>query len=475
MGREWGRTQEGVACQRPGGYKVLILDDCGAEMSKGLELAVDLVRRAKASGAQAADALIVSASGITASVRMGQLEDIERSEGHDLGLRVMIGQKQAMASSNDWSADALDQLVARVVAMAKAAPEDPYCGLADPTMLQKVPPDLDLFDPTEPTSMALREAALEVEAMALGVKGVTNSEGGSAYYGASEMALATSDGFTGTYRTSSHALSCAVLAGEGTAMERDGDYHSTRYLADLKTPKEIGQRAGSRAVERLNPRKVKTQSVPVIFERRVSSSLLGHLAGAISGTSVARGSSFLKDKLGEQIFPVGIQVIDDPHRLRGLASRPFDGEGVANRRQALIENGHLTTWLLDSASARQLGLRSSGHAARGTGGPPGPSTTNLHLEPGAKTLDQLIGEIDNGLLITDLIGFGVNGVTGDYSRGCSGFWIEKGVLAYPVSEITIAGNLIDMFARIEPASDLEFKGGTNAPSIRIDGLTIAGS
>jgi PmbA protein len=444
-------------------------------MSKGLELATDLVARAMASGASAADALIVSATSMTASVRMGQLEDIERSEGHDLGLRVMIGQKQAMASSNDWSTGALQQLVERVVAMAKAAPEDPYCGLVDPDLLQHNPPDLDLYDASEPTSLMLREAALEVEAIALDVPGVTNSEGGSAYYGSSQMALATSAGFAGTYRASSHALSCSDLAGEGTGMERDGDYHSTRHKGDLRSAKEIGTRAGARAVERLNPRKVKTQSVPVIFERRVSGSLLGHFAGAISGTSVARGSSFLKDKMGQRLFAPGIQIVDDPHRLRGLASRPFDGEGAANRRQNLIDDGVLTTWIMDSSSARQLGLKSSGHAGRGTGGPPGPSTTNLHLAPGPKSLDDMIKEIGTGLLITELIGFGVNGVTGDYSRGCSGFWIAGGALAYPVSEVTIAGNLLDMFARLEPASDLEFKGGTNAPSLRIDGLTLAGT
>jgi PmbA protein len=444
-------------------------------MSKGRELAADLVARAMARGAGSADALIVSATSMSAGVRLGKLEELERSEGHDLGLRVIIGQKQAMASSNDWSADALDQLVDRVVAMAKAAPVDPYCGLADPALLQKSPPELDLYDGFEPTGDQLRDAAKAAEDAALSVGGVTNSEGGSAYFGEVHVALATSTGFTGSYRSSSHGLSCSVIAGEGTGMERDGEYQSTRYYSDLRSPDDIGRVAGQRAVERLSPRKIKTQSVPVIFERRVSSSLLGHFAGAISGTSVARGSSFLKDKMGEAVFRPGIRIIDDPHRLRGLGSKPFDGEGVANRARAFIDNGVLTSWVLDSTSARQLGLTSTGHAARGTGGPPGPSTTNLYMEAGSLGLEDMIKEMDEGLLITDLIGFGVNGITGDYSRGCAGFWIEKGARCFAVSEVTIAGNLIDMFARAEPASDLEFRGSTNAPSIRIDGLTLAGT
>jgi PmbA protein len=444
-------------------------------MSKGRELAADLVARAMARGAGLADALIVSATSMSAGVRLGKLEELERSEGHDLGLRVIIDQKQAIASSNDWSPEALDQLVDRVVAMAKAAPVDPYCGLADPAMLQKSPPELDLYDGFEPTGDQLRDAAKAAEEAALAVQGVTNSEGGSAYFGEVHVALATSTGFTGSYRSSSHGLSCSVIAGEGTGMERDGEYQSVRHYSDLRTPEDIGQVAGQRAVERLNPRKIKTQSVPVIFERRVSSSLLGHFAGAISGTSVARGSSFLKDKMGQAVFKPDIRIMDDPHRLRGLGSKPFDGEGVANRARAFIDNGVLTSWVLDSTSARQLGLTSTGHAARGTGGPPGPSTTNLYMEPGQLSLEEMIAEIDEGLLITDLIGFGVNGITGDYSRGCAGFWIEKGERRYTVSEVTIAGNLIDMFARLEPASDLEFRGSTNAPSIRIDGLTLAGT
>lgn len=441
----------------------------------GLTLARDLVARAMARGAQAADALIVDATALSASVRLGKLEDVERSEGHDLGLRVLIGRRQAMASSTDWSREALDLLVDRVIDMARAAPEDPYCGLADPALLQTALPDLDLADAVEPGAEALAEAARAAEDAALAVPGVTNSEGGGASYGQTRVALATSTGFAGAYRSTYHSVSCSVLAGTGTAMERDGDYHGTRHHADLKTPATIGAIAGERAVARLNPRKVKTQSVPVIFERRVAGSLLGHLAGAINGVSVARGTSFLRDKMGALVFRPGITIIDDPHRRRGLASKPFDGEGVANRRRAVIEDGRLTTWLLDSASARQLGLATTGHAARGTGGPPGPATTNFHLEPGSISLASMIAEMGEGLLITDLIGFGVNPVTGDYSRGCSGFWIEGGAIAHPVSEITVAGNLIDMFRALEPADDLEFKGGTNAPSVRIEGMTIAGT
>lgn len=443
-------------------------------MANLLDLVNDVVRRAKVKGADAADALAVRGLSLGASVRLGKREDIERSEGRDLGLRVFIGKQQAFVSSTDIASSTLDDLVNRAIAMAKAAPEDPFCGLADPSLHAKNITDLDLYDETEPTAEDLYARAQTCEQAALDVKGISNSEGGSASWGRSEVALATSQDFSGTYRSSSHGVSVSVIAGNGTGMERDYDFSSTRHLSDLEPADLVGRRAGEQAVKRLNPRKVETKKVPVIYAPRVAGSLLGHFAGAIAGPSIARGTSFLKDMMGKPIFGLKIAIVDDPHRKRGLRSKPFDGEGVLNRFTNVVENGELKTWLLDSASARQLSLASTGHATRGTGGPPGPAPTNFYLTPGARTPKELIGEATDGLYVTELIGFGVNAVTGDYSRGAAGFWIEKGELAYPVSEITIAGNLKDMFLHLTPASDLEFRYGTDSPTILIDGMTVAG-
>jgi PmbA protein len=321
----------------------------------------------------------------------------------------------------------------------------------------------------------LVESARAAEAAALEVPGVTNSEGGSADYGRSMVTLATSEGFLGGYTGTSRSVAVSVIAGEGTEMERDYDYAQARFAADLESAEAVGKRAGERAVKRLFPRKVKTQSVPVFYDPRVSASLLGHFAGAISGAAIARGVSFLKDRMGETVFADGVSVVDDPHRKRGLRSKPFDGEGVANRCNVLIDKGRLTTWLLDSASARQLGLATTGNASRGTGGPPSPSASNLYMAAGALSPDELIADVREGLYVTELIGMGVNSVTGDYSRGAAGFWIENGAIAYPVSEITIAGNLKDMYRALTPASDLVFRHGTDAPTLRIEGMTIAGA
>jgi PmbA protein len=309
----------------------------------------------------------------------------------------------------------------------------------------------------------------------MAVKGVTNSEGGGASFSRAAVALATSDGFYGRYAGTSHSIGVSLLAGEGVGMERDYDQASARHAGDLRKAEDIGRHAGELAVRRLNPRKVKSQSVPVVFDERESAGLIGHFAGAISGAAIARGVSFLKDKLGEEIFAPGITIIDDPHRLRGLRSKPFDGEGVVNARRALVEKGRLTTWLLDCASARQLGLETTGHAARGTSGPPHPQTTNLYMQAGRLSPEELIADIEQGFYVTELMGMGVNGVTGDYSRGAAGFWIEKGKIAYPVSEVTIAGNLKDMFRNLTPANDLVFRYGVNAPTLRIEGMTIAGA
>jgi PmbA protein len=434
-----------------------------------------LLDAARKAGADAADALYVEGVSASVSYRLGKLEDVERAESYDLGLRVFVGQKVAFVSSSDFSTDALDGLPSRAVTMARLAPEDRFAGLAPKNRLATTIPQLDLEDASEPSAENLIERARGVEGAALAVKGVTNSEGGGASFSRSAVALATSTGFYGRYAATSHGIGVAVLAGEGTGMERDYDQASARHASDLRAAEDIGRTAGEKAVRRLNPRSMPSQAVPVVFHPDEAASLLGHFAGAISGAAIARGVSFLKDRLDQAIFAPGINIIDNPHRVRGLRSKPFDGEGVANARRALIEDGRLTTWLLDCASARQLGLQTTGHAARGTGGPPSPSSTNLYLEAGRLSVKELIADIKQGFYVTELMGMGVNGVTGDYSRGAAGFWIENGEIAFPVSEVTIAGNLKDMFARLVPASDLEFRHGTNAPTVRIEGMTLAGS
>ncbi|MGA8381002.1 MAG: TldD/PmbA family protein, partial [Stellaceae bacterium] len=373
------------------------------------------------------------------------------------------------------SSKALDELVERAVAMAKAVPEDPYCGLAEPGEIARRWPALDMFDPQEPSPEVLIERARAAEEAALAVKGVTNSEGAEAGWGRSEIALVASNGFAGAYRGSSQGVSASVIGGEGTGMERDYDYSSAVYGADLRDPAEIGKSAGERAVRRLGARKMPTARVPVVFDPRVARGFISHLLGAISGPSIARGTSFLKNRLGQRIFPEAITIIDDPHRQRGLRSKPFDGEGIANHRRAIVDKGVLTTWLLDLRSARQLGLHTTGHAARGTASPPSPSATNVWIEPGAATPQALIADIESGFYVTEMMGFGVNGVTGDYSRGAAGFWIDKGEIVFPVSEMTVAGNLKDIFARFTAADDLEFRAGTDAPTLRVDDLTVAGA
>jgi PmbA protein len=439
------------------------------------ELLQDLIAQAKKGGADTADALMVESTSFGASYRLGSLEDIERSETQDLGLRVMVGKRQAVVSTTDVSPRALEPLVERVIAMAKVAPEDPYCGLADPSLLASDFADLELDDGSDPKADELVARAQAAEEAALAISGVTNSGGAGASFGRAAISLATSDGFAGHYGGSTHSVSCSVLAGEGTDMERDYDYSTARHFADLEDPAKIGREAGEKAVRRLGARKVESCQVPIIYDPRVSGGLVGHFAGAISGASVARGTSFLKDCMGEQLFAEGVRITDDPLKKRGRGSKPFDGEGVCTGPLTLIDGGRLTTWLLDTSTAKQLGLASNGRAARGTGGSPSPSTTNLMLEAGTFTPEELMADIKSGLYVTEMIGMGVNGVTGDYSRGASGFWIENGKLTYPVSEITIAGNLKDMFAHLTPANDLEFKAATNAPTVRIEGMTLAGT
>ncbi len=439
-----------------------------------LTLLSDLVAKAIKAGASQADALLSEGASISHAQRLGRTEKLERSESFDLGLRVMIGKHQAMVSANERDPASFDALVSRAVAMARAVPEDPYVGLAAPEQLARGWPELDLADPVEPEPAVLIERAKIAEEAARAVSGVTNSEGAGASWGQASVAIVASNGFAASYGGTHHYVGVSVIAGEGVGMETDSDYSSAVYAADLADPAQIGTSAGERAVRRLNARKVTTAKVPVLFDRRVSGGLLRHLVGAISGPAVTRGTSFLKDKLGQQILPRGLAVIDDPHKQRGLRSKPFDAEGVANRRRAIVEDGVLATWFLDLASARQLGMVTTGHASRGMSGPPGPSPANLWLEPGAVTRDELIGDVAQGFLVTELMGMGVNGVTGDYSRGAAGFWIEDGALAYPVSEVTIAGNLKDMLLNLTPASDLVFKTGIDAPTVRIDGMTVAG-
>jgi PmbA protein len=438
-------------------------------------LLAGLLDAAKKAGADAADALYVEGVSASVSYRLGKLEDVERAESYDLGLRVFVGQKVAFVSSSDFSPDALAGLPSRAVSMARLAPEDRFAGLAPSDRLATSIPGLDLEDASEPSAEALIERARAVEGAALAVDGVTNSEGGGASFSRNAIALATSTGFYGSYAATNHGIGVAVLAGEGTTMERDYDHASARHACDLRDPQDIGRKAGEKAVRRLGPRSMPSQALPVVFHPDEAAGLIGHFAGAISGAAIARGVSFLKDRMGQQVFASGINIIDDPHRMRGLRSKPFDGEGVANSRYALIEDGRLTTWLLDCASARQLELSTTGHAARGTGGPPSPSATNLYLQAGALSVNDLIADIKQGFYVTELMGMGVNSVTGDYSRGAAGFWIENGEIAFPVSEVTIAGNLKDMFAHLVPANDLEFRHGTNAPTVRVEGMTLAGS
>jgi PmbA protein len=437
------------------------------------DLAERLVAAARRAGADAADALALRSVSLAVEVREGAVEESERSEGDDVGLRAFVGRRQAVVSTNDVKANAAD-LAERAVAMARVAPDDPFAGLADREQLARDVPDLDLLDPDLPTIAELEERARHAETAALAVKGVTMSGGASASAGIGGMVLVTSHGFTGAYLSSGQGISMTAIAGEGTAMERDYDYSSTVHGADLDSAEKVGRTAGERAVERLNPRKVKSKRVPVVFDRRVAGSLIGHLANAINGAAVARKTSFLRDRRGERLFRPGIHVTDDPRRLRGLRSRPFDAEGVSTKQLAVVEDGVLASWLLDCATARELGLRTTGHAQRGVSSTPAPGPSNLHLTAGDDTPDALMADIAECFYVTDLIGVGVNYVTGDYSRGASGFWIENGERSYPVSEVTIAGNLIEMFQALVPANDLQFRFGTNAPTVRVEGLTVAG-
>ncbi len=435
-----------------------------------------LVARATRAGADAAEAILVSGTSLGVQVRQGRSEELERSEHNDVGLRVFSGRRSAIVSATSIDPAGFDRLVEQALAMARVVPEDRFAALCDRAATGiAARSGLDLADGTEPGIEALTERARVAEATALAVGGVTNSQGGSAGYGRTSIALATSGGFAGQYARTSHSVSASVLAGHGTAMQRDYDYHSAVHLADLDDPAAIGRQAGERAVTRLNPIKPRTGRMPVIYDPRVSSSLVGHLASALNGASVARGTSFLKERMGTRVLPPGVSVTDDPPRPRGLRSKPFDGEGVPTAPLLLVEDGTIRSWVLDGRSGRQLGLPSTGHASRGPSSPPSPSTTNLYLSGGTVTPVALMADIAEGIYVNEMMGNAINGLTGDYSRGAAGFMIRDGALAEPIAEFTVAGNLLDMFASLVPADDLVFRRGTDAPTIRIDSLTVAGA
>ncbi len=438
--------------------------------------AFSLIDAARKAGADAADVVYAGEASTVVHVRLGELDDVQRSEGEEIGLRFFVGSRSASVSSSDLSQEALSALVQRAAAMAGEAPEDPYAGLApESRLLREGGPDVDGDDGLNPSPTELKARALAMEEAARAVPGVTNSEGAGASSGRTVIALATSDGFCRGYMTSGYSGSVSVIAGTGSEMQRDYAGHASRHYEDLEDPETLGRLASTRAVARLNPAKLPSGTMPVIFDMRVGNSLIGHLVAAITGSAVARKTSFLLGREDELLFPETVTIREDPHKRRGLRSKPFDGEGVATSPRDLIAGGRLTGWLMDSASARQLGLEPTGHASRSVGGPPGIAPTNVDLLPGAVSKQELIGDIKRGLYVTALIGQGVNPVTGDYSRGASGFIIENGEIAAPVAEITIAGNLIEMFRELRAADDLEQRQAVNVPTLRIEGMTVAGA
>ncbi len=437
-----------------------------------------LLDAARAAGADAADAIAVDGTSVSIDVLKGKLEHAERAEGVDIGLRVIIGQKQANVSASDISQDTIAAMAERAVAMAKEAPDDPSVGLAAAGQLAKAwdLAALELADPAaEPSPAELEEHARRAEAAALAVDGVAQVQFASAGYGRRRIRIAASNGFSGGYTRTDRGLSLAAISGDGAEMERDSNGEGRTFQADLPTPEEIGRIAGERAAARAGASQPPTGAYPVLFDERVAASLIGHLLMAINGSSIVRGSSFLRDKLGEKILPDGLSLVEDPHRPRISGSRPFDGEGLPTARRTIVDNGVLTGWTLDLATARKLGMESTGNAARGTSAPPSPSVSNVALTQGDLSRDALLAEMGTGLLVTGLIGSTVNPNTGDYSRGASGFWVENGDIVRPVNECTIAGNLIDMLRRIMPANDAQAHKSRSVPSLLVEGLTLAGS
>ncbi|EUK19051.1 TldD/PmbA family protein [Commensalibacter papalotli (ex Servin-Garciduenas et al. 2014)] len=436
----------------------------------------DLIHQAKKAGATEADAVMLASTSVGVQVRNGQPEELERSETKTVGLRVFIDKRSATISTTDLQKDNIEKLVEQAISMAKILPEDPFSGLPEPSDKPCIDPRiLDLLDASERSTQEMLEQAKRAEAAALAVKGITNSMGGSCGYGKTEMILANSNDFFGTYARTSHSLSACVLAGTGTDMQRDYDYHSTVHLKDLEDAEQIGRSAGEKAVAKLNPTKPKTGILPVIFDPRVANSIIGHLASALNGYAIARGTSFLKNDMGNLIFPEGITIIDQPYQVKGLASRPFDVEGLYPEELKLVDQGKIANWLLDNRTANQLGLKSNGHATRGPSSPPSPTTTNLYVMAGQQTPTELMADIKEGLYITEMIGSSVNMLTGDYSRGASGFMIRNGQIAEPIMEFTLASTLKEMFSQLHVANDLKFRYSTNSPTLRIDAMSVAGN
>jgi len=447
-------------------------------MSDKLEkLTSALLDAAQKAGAEAADALAVEGSSLSIDVRNGALEQAERSESTDIGLRVLIGTRQAMVSASDTRPETMAEMAARAVAMAREAPEDDTVGLADPAQLaQHWDVDaLEMYDPSEePAPAALEDVARRAEAAALAVKGISQVQSAGAGYGRQNIHLAASNGFSGGYCRSSRGLSCVAITGTGSEMERDYYGDSRIFQNDLPDAELIGLTAAERTVERSGARKPKTGAYPVLFDERISSSLIGHLLSAANGSSIARGSSWLRDALGDAVLPDHLSLIEDPHRVRVSGSRPFDGEGLPTAKRAIVENGVLTGWTLDLGTGRKLGMKSTANAARGTSSPPSPSVSNVSLTQGDQSRDDLLADMGTGLLVTSMIGSSINSTTGDYSRGASGFWVEGGEIKYPVNECTIAGNLRDMLRRIVPANDARLHLSRVVPSLLVEGLTLAG-
>lgn len=441
---------------------------------KTLSLLQDLLHMAKAAGADTCDAVLSDSSSLTVGRRLGKQESLQRSEEAAIGLRVFLGRKSAIVSSSDRSPAALKEIADRAVSMARYVPEDMHAGIADISETTKHFPDLDLHDKAELSAEAMNSLADAAESAALEVTGVTNSEGATCDMGHGIDYYVASNGFVGSYASSSFSLSVAAIAGESVSMEVGDDFDWASHLSDLKDAASIGREAGLRAVKALNAKRAPTGSFPVVFDRRTSGGIIGSLASAVSGGAVARGTTMLKDMMGKQVFGKHITILDDPFLKRGARSRPFDGEGVAPLKRAIIENGVLTGWLLDLASARKLGLQTTGNAARGASAPPSPRAANFYMQPGEKRPEEMIRDIKHGLFVTSLMGSGANIVTGDYSRGAKGFWIENGEIAYPVSELTIAGNLKDMWMNLTPANDLQLKYGVDTPTLLIESMTVAG-
>ncbi|MDG1866339.1 MAG: TldD/PmbA family protein [Yoonia sp.] len=441
------------------------------------DLTQQLLDYAAKAGADQADAIAVDGTSVSIDVRGGALEHAERSEGIDIGLRVMVGQRQACVSSSDTKPDTLREMADRAIAMAKEAPDDRYAGLADVSQLAANTDNstLDLFDPSaEPDPAQLQDDAAQAETAALKNPGISQVQSASAGYSHRRIHMATSNGFNAGYTRTSRDLSCVAISGTGTDMERDYDYDSRIFGADLRDASEIGQRAAARAVERAGAKRPKTGAYPVLFDERIASALIGHLLQATSGAAIARGSSWLRDALGEQVLPKGLSVIEDPHRKRTASSRMFDAEGLATNRRAIVDDGVLTGWTLDLANARKLDMQSTANAARGTSAPPSPSLTNIALTQGDVSRADLIAQMGTGLLVTSMIGSTINPNTGDYSRGASGFWVENGEVTHAVNECTVAGNLRDMLMRITPANDAQTHLSTVVPSLLVEGLTLAG-